>query len=182
VLHENFEVLREKTWASTLLLTLKYIFEDDMLPIFEEKIVSKLNYVYNHDGIILAETVLIYIVDRSKMSNINAFYELVRSEISEDTGEKLMTIAEELEERGWQRGKQEAMTMAEQLIAKGKQEAMTIAAELEKRGWQRGTQEGIDLGLKKAAIVLLESGFDLHTVAKKTGLDITEVEALQEVS
>ena|SRR5690242_15722760 len=93
--------LRRNTWALVMELTVKHIFAKDMLPYLQE-IILLIKHLQQSDGKILAETVLTYILDRGELSNQNTFFNLVKTNLASDVGEKIMTIAEQLKAEGMQ--------------------------------------------------------------------------------
>jgi predicted transposase/invertase (TIGR01784 family) len=68
------------------------------------------------EGKSFTELVLTYILDRGEISDKKTFFKLIKAELSNETGEKIMTIAEQLRTEGIQQGIQQG-------IEKGRQEA-----------------------------------------------------------
>jgi recombination-promoting nuclease RpnB len=107
------EVIKQNIWSGVMELALKHIFARDML-IYAKEIVELLKHIEQVDGKSFAETVLIYILDRGELSNKDAFLDLVKTELTREVGEKIMTIAEQLKAEGKLEGKLE---IAKQLLA-----------------------------------------------------------------
>ena len=116
-------LLQKTLWSGVMTLTLKHIFERDMLP-FLKGILSLLKKAEDAQGQDFIGIVLQYILSRAELSDKNVFFELVNTHISEQAGEKIMTIAEQLrregELRGELRGKQEGkLDVAQEMLAQG---------------------------------------------------------------
>ncbi|MEI6096179.1 MAG: Rpn family recombination-promoting nuclease/putative transposase [Gammaproteobacteria bacterium] len=115
--------LKKNIWSGVMGFTLKHIFERDMLPFLQEfapilRVVDQ-NHGQNYLGLVLQ-----YIVQSAELSDKNAFFELINTHISEETGEKIMTLAEQLklegEIRGELKGKLEGkLETAQEMIAQG---------------------------------------------------------------
>jgi recombination-promoting nuclease RpnB len=103
------EDLKQYIWSGVMELTLKHIFARDMLPHFKEMI-ELLRQMEQADGKNLIEIVLTYILDRGELSNKKTFFNLVKTELTLELGEKIMTIAEQLKLEG-------KLEVAEQLLA-----------------------------------------------------------------
>lgn len=85
-----------------------------------------------------------------------------------------MTVAEELIQKGRQQGRQEAM-----------RESMTAAEELIQEGRQQGRQEAMEVADElirqnkiKFISALLKLNIDAHTIASAAELPLTEVETI----
>jgi len=109
------DALKQKTWVGIMELTLKHIFAKDMLPYIKE-IIGLLQQLEKVNNKYFIETVLIYILDRGEMSNKNTFIDLVKTNLTPEVGEKIMTIAEQFKAEGVQ---QEKIIIAKRLLAEG---------------------------------------------------------------
>lgn len=87
------------------------------------------------------EIVVRYLINCGEVTP-DDFIEVLQAELPPETGEKIMTVAE-------------------QLIAKGR-------------------QQGMQQGMQQVAKNLLTNGFDLQTVAKNTGLDLALLRQLRD--
>jgi predicted transposase/invertase (TIGR01784 family) len=112
-------VLKEKTWLGVMELTLKHIFAKDMLP-YVHDIIELLKRVENADGKNLAEIVLTYILDRSEMSSRDTFIDMVKTGLSPEVGDKIMTLREQFKAEGKIEGKVEGIHLvAANLLKQG---------------------------------------------------------------
>lgn len=119
--------IKRKTWAGVMELTLKHIFAKNIYPYLNEiipLIQSLTSQSELKNGTILAETVLIYILDRGEIGNPDTFFDLVKTNLSPEIGEKIMTIAEQLEEKGRM---QEKVQLAMRLLAQ-KEDTSRVAS------------------------------------------------------
>lgn len=67
---------------------------------------------------------------------------------------------------------EDVMTIADQLIAKGKQEGM-------QKGMQEGMQKGEKAAARKIARSLIKQGLPLELIAESTGLSLSELQSLK---
>jgi predicted transposase/invertase (TIGR01784 family) len=104
------EALRQRLWSGVMQLSLKHIFAKNVLPHIESMI-ALLRQLDRVSGVQLVETVLIYLLDRGEM-NKEAFFSLVRTQLSPDVEEKIMTVSEQLRAEGMQQGMQQGMRLA----------------------------------------------------------------------
>lgn len=93
--------------------------------------------------------VLQYIVQSAELGDKNAFFELINTHISEETGEKIMTLAEQLKLEG------------------------------EMRGELKGKVEGKLEGKLETAQEMIAQGLDLNLIAKVTRLPLEKIKALK---
>ena len=95
------ETIKRKTWAGVMELTLKHIFKRDMLPYLSGivSILKKLEYTDK----IFVENVLVYILDRGEL-NKEKLTCLIKNEFSEDIGDKIMTVSEQIRAEGIKEG------------------------------------------------------------------------------
>lgn len=119
--------LKKHAMAGVMEFTLKHIFARDMQS-YAEEIVCLLKEFVPPEKNYFAEAVLGYILDRGELSNIDRFLNLVRTKLSKEVGEKIMTAAEQLIQRGLEEGLQKGIEQGVQrerkeiinhLLAKG---------------------------------------------------------------
>lgn len=151
------DVLKKNIWSGVMELTLKYIFERDMLPYLSD-IVKILKILKRQNGKKMIENVLVYILDRGEM-NQDAFISLIKKEFSDETGERIVTVAE-------------------QLIAKGMKQGL-------EKGLERGLKQGIEKGINEEKIFiakrLLSEKVDDLFISKVTGLSLKKINELKEL-
>jgi len=99
------EKLREHHWAGIMAFFMKHIFERDFLPFLRE-IMSDLRQLEVKEGSNFVQVLLKYVFTTAETSNLESLVETVQEGLSELTGEKMMTIAEQLIERGMHQGMQ----------------------------------------------------------------------------
>ncbi len=89
----------------------------------------------------------------------------------------LMTIAEQLEQKGLKRGRTEGR---EEGIEQGREEGIEQGRE---EGIEQGREEGIELGREKGKVetaqALLRHGVSLDIIVTSTGLSRDKIEALK---
>ena len=100
--------------------------------------------------------------------NIQFFSELKKA-VTIEHSEKLMTIAERLE----QRGKEAGIQIGEQ---RGKEAGIQIG---EQRGKEAGIQIGEQKGIKNVASNMIAEGIDTKLIAKFTGMSEEEISKLK---
>lgn len=113
------EALKKNIWSGIMTFALKHIFERDMLP-FLQKIAPILKKVDRENGQDFVGIVLQYIAERAELSDENAFIELINANISDKTGETIMTLAEQWLRRGELKGKLEGkLETAQEMVDQG---------------------------------------------------------------
>lgn len=100
------KILKDHAIAGIMELTLKHIFAKNMQP-YAEEIIHLLKYWAVPEKNYFAEATLGYILDRGQLSNLEGFLKLVKVELSEEIGEKVMNAAEQLIQKGIQQGMQQ---------------------------------------------------------------------------
>ena len=101
-------------------LTLKHIFAQDIQPYLAD--ITGLMKLIGDEGRVFTEAALIYILDKSDIKDKEAFFKVINTTLSTETGEKIMTIAEQLRregiEIGIEKGRQEELLkIARNLLA-----------------------------------------------------------------
>jgi predicted transposase/invertase (TIGR01784 family) len=110
------ETIKQNIWAGVMELTLKHIFKRDMLPYLPD-IVRILKQLERENGKNLIENVLIYILDRGEV-NQDEFISLIKKEFSDETGEGIVTVAEQLIAKGRADGiHEEKVIIAKRLLS-----------------------------------------------------------------
>jgi predicted transposase/invertase (TIGR01784 family) len=147
--------LKKRAWLGIMELTLKHIFAKDIQPYLAD--IAGLMKLIGEEGRVFTEAALIYILDRGEIQNKEAFFRVINTTLSTETGEKIMTIAEQL-----------------------RMEAMEKGLE---QGRQEGIEEGLEKGIEKKAIEiahnLLVANTNIGLIAQVTGLSIEQIEALR---
>jgi predicted transposase/invertase (TIGR01784 family) len=150
------ELLQEHLWSGIMTFALKHIFEQDMLLVLQQ-FAPLLQEVIRENGQDFIGVVLQYIAEKAELNDEHAFIELINANISDKTGEQIMTLAE-------------------QWLHKGKQEGML---EGKQEGILEGKQEGILEGKLEIAQEMLVQGLDIHLITKLTHLPIEKISALK---
>lgn len=150
-------VIKERAWLGVMELTLKHIFDRDIGPTINA-IFSLLKKLKPLDSAAFTEAVLLYILDRGKVSDKHAFIKGVRFELSEELGEKMGTIVEDFWSEGWREGKQQ-----------GKQE-----------GKREGKREGKQESMEEVAKRLLLKHENREFIAEITGLTLARIQEIKE--
>jgi predicted transposase/invertase (TIGR01784 family) len=139
--------LKKRTWLGVMELTLKHIFAQDIQPYLAD--IAGLMKLIEGEGRAFTEAALIYILDKGNIKDKNSFFNLIKTTLSAETGEKIMTIAEQLKMEGKQEGRQE------------------------------GRQEGIEKRNLEIAERLLAKQADLSFIAEVTGLSLSTIKELK---
>lgn len=139
-------ILKQHAWAGVLELTLKHIFSKNMQHHFPD--IITLAKQVGPEGQTFVELILTYILDRSTINNKEAFFSLIHTELSEEIGEKIMTIAEQLRREGIQQGKKEGM------------------------------QQGKEEGRQETVLQLRRSGLEIAEIAKLLNLPLDYIKSL----
>jgi recombination-promoting nuclease RpnB len=153
------EELKQHAWAGVMEFALKHIFARDILPHLKN-FTKALHQLDQADGRSFVEIVLQYLLERGELSDRDAFFTLIDTEISPEVGENIMSLAEQLRQEGKQEGKQEGLVEGEQ------------------RGEQRGEQKG-EMNL---IIKMLANGVEPAFIAKNTGFPLHKIKELQDKS
>jgi predicted transposase/invertase (TIGR01784 family) len=139
--------LKKRAWLGIMELTLKHIFAQDIQPYLAD--IAGLMKLIGDEGRVFTEAALIYILDRGEIQNKEAFFRVINTALSTETGEKIMTIAEQLRMEGME------------------------------KGIEKGRQEGIEKKAIEIAHNLLVANTDIGLIAQVTGLSIEQIEALR---
>jgi recombination-promoting nuclease RpnB len=93
------ETLKNHAWAGVMEFALKHIFSRDILPWLKD-IAGTLHQLDNAGGRDFIAIVLQYLLERGELSDKEAFFKLIDTQISHEVGEKIMSLAEQLKEEG----------------------------------------------------------------------------------
>jgi predicted transposase YdaD len=93
------EILKQHAWSGIMEFALKHIFARDILPWLKD-IADKLHQLDNAGGRDFIAIVLQYLLERGELSDKDAFFKLIDTQISHEVGEKIMSLAEQLKEEG----------------------------------------------------------------------------------
>lgn len=116
---------------------LKYILKHRQARDFElflETLLPWINKVEVEHDSSFSRIVLRYVMNGMEANDIQVFLDKSEAYLSEQLRGEVMTLAQQFEERGYQRG----ITLAEKFEERGYQRGVTLAEEFEKRGYQRG--------------------------------------------
>jgi predicted transposase/invertase (TIGR01784 family) len=111
-----------------------------------------LQQVEQQGGQDFISSIFCYIIKRGEISDKKAFQTLVNSCLSQETGEKVMPLAQQWYQEGHQKGHRE------------------------------GRQEGVEEGKLIVAASMLKQGFAPEIVAQATGISPEKVRALKKTS
>ncbi|CAM4500636.1 MAG: ISNCY family transposase ISPlu22 [Legionella sp.] len=97
------EILKQHTWAGVMEFALKHIFARDIMP-WLKKITESLHQLDQAGGRDFIAIVLQYLLERGELSDKDAFFKLIDTQISHEVGEKIMSLAEQLKAEGKNEG------------------------------------------------------------------------------
>jgi predicted transposase/invertase (TIGR01784 family) len=113
------EALREQTWAGIMAFILKHARARDFM-VFMKPFINMLNALDNESGSTPYQVTLInYLLAVGKTSKTEDFVDALKEGLSPQTGENVMSIANQLIEHGREQERQAARSMASQLIEEG---------------------------------------------------------------
>lgn len=154
--HLSDDELQRQQWAGMLAFIMKHIHARDIL-VFLKQIMGPLQRLEQAGGTDFIVLLLNYCLNTGETLNVEEFVSVVQQGLSPQIGEKVMTIAE-------------------QLIQKGKLEGI---AEGEIRGEIKGELKGQIKALNKIAVRAFKQGLALSIVQQLTGLSIEELQIIQ---
>ena len=158
------ETLREEAWSGVLALTMKHIFSKEILSMLET-LRPLLLIIEKNQGSDFIVAMLKYLLKASKIEDKAAFLKFLESAVSKETGDQIMSLAQQWEQEGEKRG----LIKGEKLgIAKGRQE-----------GRLEGQQEGERATKLAIARNLLNQNMGSDLVAQATGLPLDQIEQLK---
>lgn len=97
------EALRQRVWAGILELSMKHIFERDILPHLRDML-SLLQQAEQSNGSDYVRTALTYLVTTGDVVDSELFLETVETGLSPKVREDIMTIAQQFEAKGFEKG------------------------------------------------------------------------------
>lgn len=97
-------------------LALKRIFEKNLLH-YLSSIMTLIRSLDQKKDWEIVETVLKYLINEGEVSS-DELFRVIQTELPPETGDKIMTVAEQLIARGEQKGIQQGMSLREKEIAK----------------------------------------------------------------
>ena len=97
------EIIKKHAWSGVMEFALKHIFARDILPWLKEITVT-LQDIDKAGGRDYIAIVLQYLLERGELSDREAFFNLIDTQISHEVGEKIMSLAEQLKEEGRNEG------------------------------------------------------------------------------
>ncbi len=156
------EQIRHHKWSGLLEYAMKHVFARDFLPYFERlgELINNLNDANYIEDYVLA--VLNYVINTAEIDDPEKFDEIVRAHLVEPVGEKAMTIAEMLENRGIHKG-----------IHQGFKQGIN-------EGMHQGFEQGVTQTVKQMVARMLEAGSTLKFIATITGLSSKQIRQIQQ--
>lgn len=113
------ETLKQSMWSGIMEFTLKHIFERDMLPFIQE-IAPMLQEIVHRGGRDFTGIVLQYVLESAELSSDQEFFNLINTQISDEEGEKIMSLAEKLRLEGEIKGELKGeMKLIKKMLANG---------------------------------------------------------------
>ncbi|WP_423063632.1 Rpn family recombination-promoting nuclease/putative transposase [Candidiatus Paracoxiella cheracis] len=154
------EKLKQLQWAGIMEFTQKHIFARDFMPFLRELIplLKRLHEAGAQDYLLSTLTYLF----QADIENPAEVATIIGNEVSRSLGEELMSLAEKLEHRGFQKGIVEGETIG---LQKGRAE---------------GRSEGEIHAQHQIARNMLAQQADPLFVSKVTGLSLEEIQALSQ--
>ncbi len=131
-------------------------------------IAPNLKIIDEKGDVVFLDSVIKYIIETGEV-NKNELFDALITNLSDKTGEHMMTVAEQLRQEGWLEGQQEGRQEGQQVgWQKGRQEGQQV-------GWQKGQQETLTLIVKN----LLKEHESIDKIIKITGLSKQQIEQLR---
>ena len=130
------EIVKTHLWVGILTFFMKHIWARDFLP-YLKKVAQELLALERMGAGDYVLSLLNYAFDKGETSNVDEFVDIVKQTLSDTTGEEIMTMAQQLLERGMQQG-----------IQQGVQQGM-------QQGMQQGIQQGMQQGMQQGECALL---------------------------
>lgn len=145
------EELKQNMWRGIMELCMKHVFARDILP-FLKDMVNLLQDAEQAGGSQYVQTALTYLLSAGEVSNSEAFLTTIQASLSPEIGATIMTIAQQIEAKGIEKGRMEGLTKGE------------IKAK------------------KAIAHKLLQQGLSIETITQITELTTAEIQTLNETS
>ncbi len=143
--------LKQQEWVGPMAMAMKHIRKRDMTHYALDILASLRWNIEKSQGDELLQQLLLYLYHGSKIIDLK---KVIHStvQIGEPIRRRVMTLAEQLEEKGMKRGM--------------------------KQGMQQGMQKGIQQSTNDMAIKMLKEGTDLAFISRMTGLSLEEIKQL----
>ncbi|OYK86275.1 hypothetical protein CbuQ229_06320 [Coxiella burnetii] len=165
---ENLKMMR---WAGIMELVQKHIFARDFISFLKEllPLLKRLEQANAHNYLISTITYLL----QADIEDPTEAVKLINEELSSNIGGEIMTLAERLEKKGFEKGLAEGRSLAERLEQKGFERGLAEGRSLAERLEQKFRNEEKQL----LACQMLQAQIDPLLIAKLTGLHLEEVQA-----
>jgi predicted transposase/invertase (TIGR01784 family) len=113
------EVMKKNAWSGIMEFVLKHIYAPDMLQYLYD-IQTIMIYLDQHGGRDYLGIVLQYVIKESTLTDRNTFIELINKNLSKETGENIMSLAQQWRAEGVLEGKLEGkIETARNMLAEG---------------------------------------------------------------
>ncbi|ATN76105.1 hypothetical protein AYM94_03785 [Coxiella burnetii] len=165
------EKLKMMRWAGIMELVQKHIFARDFISFLKEllPLLKRLEQANAHNYLISTITYLL----QADIEDPTEAVKLINEELSSNIGGEIMTLAERLEKKGFEKGLAEGRSLAERLEQKGFERGLAEGRSLAERLEQKFRNEEKQL----LACQMLQAQIDPLLIAKLTGLHLEEVQA-----
>jgi len=157
--------LKQNVWTGVFQLVLKHIRNPDILRHLAPLLPLMQRIEREGGGLEFLETVFRYLFTAARVENIDEMARVAVKSLSQETEEAVMTIAEQLEKRGWEKGRLD-----------GREEGRQAGRE---EGRQAGREEGREENSQEVALRLIDEGMSLEFVAKVTLLPLDRLRTLK---
>lgn len=154
------EQIDQLLWYGALAEVMKYVhkYRKNMLPLLKQ-MMGKLQKIENFGDLSYIYTTITYFFTTGEIPNEEEFREVIQQGLTK-SGDKIMSYADVLMNRGYQRGVAETMSLAELLKVEVKAE---------------GKAEGKAEAAQDVAVKLLRRNLDLGIIADGTGLSLAQI-------
>lgn len=102
------ETLRAHFWSGLLGMVMKHVYDKNVLPMLEG-ILAELKAAEEQEGHDFVQTLLHYLYKKAEIQDEKKFRALIITHLSEETGRKIMSLAQQHTEQGRQEGRQEGI-------------------------------------------------------------------------
>ncbi len=142
-------------WFGTMALVAKHIHDPDIIP-FMHKLTRTLKILDEKGESSYIYTIMSYIVETAEISSQSELFRAVQ-DLESLNEEKIMTLAEQWKQEGFQKGIQTGM----------------------EKGIQKGREEGLYQASHNIALNFLKLSIGVDQISQATGLSLKEIEALK---
>ena len=154
------EELCKHLWSGTMEFVFKHIYSPDIIRSIK-KIMPQFKRLDQEKGDSVLQVLLNYILQQVETQDVNKLVSIVCHSVSEQTGEKIMTGAEQLRAQGYEKGMQQGMQ-------RGMQRGM-------KTGVKQGQQAGKHQEQVRIISSMLRNDVEPAQIAALTGLSLAAV-------